>query len=94
MEKDTVGYRAFNLKTIVGGKKMLKKILLITIALLSSATITTLAEPQQTPQTQPEKPKVAAQGAILIDAETGRVLWGKNEYSPLAMASTTNVMHT
>ncbi|MDR0271868.1 MAG: D-alanyl-D-alanine carboxypeptidase [Clostridiales bacterium] len=39
-----------------------------------------------------EEPKVAAHGAILIDAETGRVLWGKNEHSPLAMASTTKIM--
>ena len=39
-----------------------------------------------------EKPKVAAHGAILMDAETGRVLWGKNEHEPLAMASTTKIM--
>jgi D-alanyl-D-alanine carboxypeptidase (penicillin-binding protein 5/6) len=39
-----------------------------------------------------EKPKVAAHGAILMDAETGRVLWGKNEHTPLAMASTTKIM--
>ena len=39
-----------------------------------------------------ETPTVAAQGAVLMDAETGRVLWGKNEHSPLAMASTTKIM--
>ncbi|MCL2199324.1 MAG: D-alanyl-D-alanine carboxypeptidase [Defluviitaleaceae bacterium] len=39
-----------------------------------------------------EEPKVAAFGAVLMDAETGRVLWGKNEHDPLAMASTTKIM--
>ena len=37
-------------------------------------------------------PTVNALGAILMDAETGRVLWGKNEHEPLAMASTTKIM--
>ncbi len=37
-------------------------------------------------------PKVDAHGAVLMDADTGRVLWGKNENSPLAMASTTKIM--
>ena len=41
---------------------------------------------------KPENPTVAATGAILMDAETGRVLWGKNEHTPLAMASTTKIM--
>ncbi|MCL2499330.1 MAG: D-alanyl-D-alanine carboxypeptidase [Defluviitaleaceae bacterium] len=39
-----------------------------------------------------DKPDVNAHGAILIDAETGRVLWGKGEHEPLAMASTTKIM--
>lgn len=38
------------------------------------------------------EPTPVAQGAILIDAKTGRVLWGKNENEPLAMASTTKIM--
>ncbi|NLK38213.1 MAG: D-alanyl-D-alanine carboxypeptidase, partial [Epulopiscium sp.] len=38
------------------------------------------------------KPNVRAQGAVLMDGETGRVLWGKNEDTPLAMASTTKIM--
>ena len=37
-------------------------------------------------------PSVAAQGAVLIDGDTGRVLWGKNEEKPLTMASTTKIM--
>ena len=38
------------------------------------------------------KPNVAAQGAALIDADTGRLLWEKNGEMPLAMASTTKIM--
>ena len=37
-------------------------------------------------------PTVNATGAILMEAETGRILWGKNEHMPLAMASTTKIM--
>lgn len=37
-------------------------------------------------------PKVEAQGAVLIDYKTGRVLWEKDSTKPLAMASTTKIM--
>ena len=37
-------------------------------------------------------PDVNAISAVLIDADTGRVLWGKNETKPMAMASTTKIM--
>ena len=39
-----------------------------------------------------EPKNIAADGAILMDNETGRVLWGKNIDKPLAMASTTKIM--
>ncbi|MCL2618906.1 MAG: D-alanyl-D-alanine carboxypeptidase [Defluviitaleaceae bacterium] len=39
-----------------------------------------------------DEPDVRAMGAVLMDAETGRVLWGKNENTRLAMASTTKIM--
>ena len=39
-----------------------------------------------------EPPGVNAHGAILMDANTGRVLWGKHENVPLPMASTTKIM--
>ncbi|MCL1788126.1 MAG: D-alanyl-D-alanine carboxypeptidase, partial [Defluviitaleaceae bacterium] len=42
--------------------------------------------------TKVEIPTVNALGAVLIDAETGRLLWGKNEHTPMAMASTTKIM--
>ncbi len=37
---------------------------------------------------------VAARGAVLIDADSGRVLFGQNENAMLPMASTTKVMTT
>lgn len=39
-----------------------------------------------------KEPDVNALSAVLIDADTGRVLWGKNENKPMAMASTTKIM--
>ncbi|MDR2899107.1 MAG: D-alanyl-D-alanine carboxypeptidase [Clostridiales bacterium] len=39
-----------------------------------------------------ESPNVAASGAVLMDFETGRVLWEKDMNKPLAMASTTKIM--
>lgn len=36
--------------------------------------------------------QVKATGAVLMDMDSGRVLWGKNEEEPLAMASTTKIM--
>jgi len=42
--------------------------------------------------TTEETPTIEAAAAILMDAETGRVLWGKNEYEPRSMASTTKIM--
>lgn len=39
-----------------------------------------------------DEPNIISQGAIVMDAETGRVLFGKNIDEPLAMASTTKIM--
>lgn len=38
------------------------------------------------------EPQVSAAGAVLMDKESGRVLWEKNGDSPLAVASTTKIM--
>lgn len=51
-----------------------------------------ITEPTQTVYGEIEKPSVVAQGAVLMEMETGRVLWGKNENEPMAMASTTKIM--
>lgn len=60
---------------------MKRRILSMLLLFLFSATTALAAEPS-----------VAAQGAALIDAETGRLLWEKNGKEPLAMASTTKIM--
>ena len=39
-----------------------------------------------------EEPKVTAISAVIVDGDTGRILWGKNENKPMAMASTTKIM--
>ncbi len=39
-----------------------------------------------------KEPDVKALGAVLIDFDSGRILWGKNINKPLAMASTTKIM--
>jgi len=70
-------------------KKTKNRIFFIMLLLSTtfSISIQAIAEaPKFTP------PTVNAHGAILMDAETGRVLWGKNEHTPLAMASTTKIM--
>lgn len=36
--------------------------------------------------------RLYAQAAVLLDADSGRVLYGKNEETPMAMASTTKIM--
>jgi len=65
----------------------MKKLIITLIALIFFATpIFASQEVDIVP------PTVNAHGAILLDAETGRVLWGKNEHEPLAMASTTKIM--
>lgn len=40
----------------------------------------------------PIHPQVKAQGAVLMDYTTGRILWGKNETQAMPMASTTKIM--
>lgn len=41
-----------------------------------------------------EEVSVSAKAAVLIDAQTGRVIYGKNENTRLPMASTTKIMTT
>lgn len=64
-----------------GRKGMIRRIPLVLLLFLLSAATVFAAEP-----------KVAAQGAVLIDGRSGRLLWGKNGDMPLAMASTTKIM--
>ncbi len=40
------------------------------------------------------EPYVSARGAVLIEMETGQILYGKNEHDKLSIASTTKIMTT
>ena len=63
----------------------MKKITWILLALaIITSPITVFAEETT--------PTVEAAAAILMDAETGRILWGKNHHDPMAMASTTKII--
>lgn len=46
----------------------------------------------QTPVLASGEPDLYATSAVLMDADTGRVLYGKNADTPMAMASTTKIM--
>lgn len=50
------------------------------------------AKTQDTTERMEEKLQLFATSAVLMDAKTGRVLYGKAEDTPMAMASTTKIM--
>jgi len=57
------------------------KILALCVALLATGAVAQIQEPN-----------VEATGAVLVEVDSGRILWGKAEDEPLAMASTTKIM--
>ena len=71
---------------------------LLTHSLAASLAVTTLfttavfATALPPTAQRPADIEVEATGAILIDELSGRVLWEKNGFDPLAMASTTKIM--
>lgn len=60
---------------------------LCAFCILYSTGIVTLAE-----ENSPSPPSLLSGAAVLMDGETGRVLYGKNEDTALPMASTTKIM--
>jgi serine-type D-Ala-D-Ala carboxypeptidase (penicillin-binding protein 5/6) len=70
----------------------MKKYVLIFIAFFTFFIITTVNVRAEEINENIKKPNVKAIGAVLIDANTGRVLWGQNEQGQLANASTTKIM--
>jgi len=74
--------------------KAVKRILtvVLTVCMILYTGIHGKAEVKN-PDSQPiEPPQLLAQSAVLIDGDTGRVLFGKNENTSLPMASTTKIM--
>lgn len=61
----------------------------LAIALFSCSSVTIRA---QDDETEKEELPLYAQAAVLMDADSGRVLYGKNEKDILPMASTTKIM--
>ncbi len=57
-----------------------------------SASASLAPDQIQPSQTSPPAPRLYATGACLMDASSGRILYGKEEASPLPMASTTKIM--
>ena len=69
-----------NIKT---GKNVLIRILLCLV----------LSAPASAQETEPEELKnLYARGAVLMDGDSGRILYGKNQGEVLPMASTTKIM--
>ncbi|MBO5208644.1 MAG: D-alanyl-D-alanine carboxypeptidase [Lachnospiraceae bacterium] len=62
------------------------------LAALLSFSMLTGSPVQAKQQAQEENIQLYAQAAALMDADTGRVLYGKNEKEVLPMASTTKIM--
>lgn len=80
-------------------------ILLICLSILVGVSLTQPAFADEFPEDEPfigvisngdgnqfEMPKIGAGAAIVMDTETGRVLFEKNAYSRRSMASTTKIM--
>jgi len=66
-------------------------IILLSVFMILHTRREALASASQNERIRPD-PQVYAQSAVLIDGDTGRVLYGKNENAILPMASTTKIM--
>lgn len=65
--------------------KIYRKIISVSILITIIFTLNVKAEEMKAPD-------VKALGAVLMDEKSGRVLWEKNAFEPLANASTTKIM--
>lgn len=71
---------------------MKKRWVLLCLLLLLFCKMQTVYAGEVLEKTELEESALFAQGAVLMDAVSGRVLYGKNPDLPLAMASTTKIM--
>lgn len=72
-------------------KRSLSLFLMITLLTVGTAQINARADNESAPA-ENTPIQLYAQAAVLLDADSGRVLYGKNENEPLPMASTTKIM--
>ena len=70
---------------------IIKKRLLL-FAVVLTLTLGCVSSPSQNAYAQTPDLKLYAKAAVLMDADSGRILYGKNENEALPMASTTKIM--
>lgn len=93
--------------SIASNMKKLLKIILILLILINMCVPTIYADDEddddtlnqielqqivQSATTPSEEPVLNSKSAIIYDRTTKKVIWGKNEYTKRAMASTTKIM--
>ncbi len=67
-------------------------VLLTIVLLLSSLPITVFAEETEHTVNWPTPPEITSEGAVVIEASTGAILYNKNAYEAFHPASTTKLM--
>lgn len=73
-------------------KNVLNKVIAVVLAIALFCCSGILAGAEESAQPEEEELQLYAQSAVLMDADSGRVLYGKNEKDVLPMASTTKIM--
>ncbi len=71
--------------------KNLKKIIICTILIISMTNHSLLTYAEESIQA-PKETELFAKSAVLLDGNSGRILYSKNEDIPMPMASTTKIM--
>lgn len=71
--------------------KNLKKIFIITVLIISLINPSFTIYAEETTQV-PKETELFAKGAVLLDGDSGRILYNKNGNTPMPMASTTKIM--
>ena len=71
---------------------MKKTILLLVITIFLTTHSFGFCEGQEAPNNQSELPDISAECCVVIEEESGRILYGKMPDYPKAMASTTKIM--
>lgn len=76
------------------GKKTILILMILMMSLTGKSMMAVQADSAKKEQALGEKENLQlyAQAAVLLDADSGRVLYGKNEHEVLPMASTTKIM--
>lgn len=64
------------------------------LAMLTAAVMTVMCAARVSAVNRPAVTDISAKAAVLIEASTGTVIWGKSENKRLPMASTTKIMST